>query len=48
MGRAILVLVFCCGAGTAASDGCEASAVALAGHTDGALAGTLVGKAKVA
>ena len=48
MGEGDFSLVFCCDAGTAASDGCEASAVALAGHAVGALAGTLVGKAKVA
>ena len=41
-GEAVLVLVFSCDAGTAGGDGCQESAVALAGHSTqkGALAGT--------
>ena len=45
-GEAVLVFVSCCGAVTAGGDGCESSAVALAGHRDGALAGALFGNAK--
>ena len=42
-GEAVLVLVFCCDAGSASGDGCKESAVAVAGNTEGtegALAGT--------
>ena len=45
-GKAILVLVFCCDADTAGGDGCQKSAVALAGSPTGALAVTLDGNAK--
>ena len=45
-GKVILVLVFNCGAGSAVGDGCQASAVALAGSAGGTLAETLIGNTK--
>ena len=45
-GEAVLLLVFSCDAGSSVGDGCQESAVALAGSTEGALAGTLVGNTK--
>ena len=42
-GKAVLVLVFSCDAGSAVGDGCLETAVALAGNAEGALAGSLVG-----